>query len=118
MISLFLSLSVDYSRSPDTTDSAAIAPLFQATEIVNAAGLKNWGYYWTSTPFGDDQSIYIAFGRGMGMVGNYLMDVHGAGSQRGDYRDGDRADFPFHHGPQGDEMRTFNMVRAVRVVDQ
>jgi hypothetical protein len=105
---------VDYSRSPDTTNSAAINPLFQTTEIVNTAGLKDWAYYWTSTPFGNDQSIYISFGRGMGMMGDSPMDVHGAGSQRGDFRDGDRADFPFHRGPQGDEMRTYNMVRPVR----
>lgn len=105
---------VDYNRSPDTTNSAAISPLFQTTEIVNMAGLKDWAYYWTSTHFGEDKSIYLSFGRGMGMVGNYPMDVHGAGSQRGDLRDGNRVSFPFHDGPQGDEMRTYNMVRAVR----
>jgi len=107
---------VDYNRSPDTTDSAAIDPIFQTTEIVNGAGLKDWGYYWTSTPFGDDQSLYFSFGRGMGMMGDHPMDVHGAGSQRGDFRDGDRENFIFHRGPQGDEMRTYNMVRAVRTV--
>lgn len=107
---------VDYHRSPDTTDSAAIDPLFQTTEIVNAAGIKDWAYYWTSTPFGDDQSIYLSFGRGIGMMGDYVMDVHGAGAQRGDFRDGDRNTFPYHRGPQGDEMRTYNMVRAVRTI--
>ena len=107
---------VDYNRSPDTTDSAAIDPLFQTTEIVNTAGLKDWGYYWTSTPFGTDKSIYISFGRGMGMMGDAAMDVHGAGSQRADLRDGNRVEFPFHDGPQGDEMRTYNLVRAVRSI--
>lgn len=33
------------------------------------------------------------------MMGGYPMDVHGAGPQRGDLRDGDRADFTFHDGP-------------------
>ncbi|MDC7224358.1 MAG: DUF1566 domain-containing protein [Spirochaetales bacterium] len=108
---------VDYHRSPDTTDSAAIDPLFQATQIVNMAGLPDWGYYWTSTNFGDLKSIYLSFGRGMGMVGDYPMDVHGAGCQRADLRDGERSDFPFHDGPQGDEMRTYNLVRAVRTVE-
>jgi hypothetical protein len=108
---------VDYHRSPDTTNSAAIDPLFQTTEIVNAAGIKDWGYYWTSTPFGDEQSIYISFGRAIGMMGDYVMDVHGAGAQRGDFRDGDRNTFPYHRGPQGDEMRTYNMVRAVRTIN-
>lgn len=107
---------VDYNRAPDTTNSAAIDPLFQTTEIVNMAGLKDWGYYWTSTPFGNEKSIYISFGRGMGMLGGYPMDVHGAGSQRGDLRDGDRTQFTFHDGPQGDEMRTYNLVRAVRSI--
>ncbi|MDF7801105.1 DUF1566 domain-containing protein [Pontiellaceae bacterium B1224] len=107
---------VDYNRSPDTTDSAAIDPIFHSSEIMNAAGMKDWPYYWSSTPFGDEQSIYVSFGRGMGMLGGYPMDVHGAGSQRGDFRDGERSNFPYHRGPQGDEMRTFNMVRAVRTI--
>jgi hypothetical protein len=108
---------LDFQRSPDTTDSAAINPLFQATSIMNAAGMKDWAYYWTSTPFGDQQSIYISFGRGMGLMGDYPMDVHGAGCQRADFRDGERSEFPYHRGPQGDEMRTFNMVRAVRTIE-
>jgi hypothetical protein len=108
---------VDYNRSPDSTDSAAIDPIFEATPIINAALIKDWAYYWSNTPFGDRQTIYVAFGRGMGMMGGYPMDVHGAGCQRADLRDGDRADYPFHGGPQGDEIRTFNMVRAVRTID-
>lgn len=107
---------VDYDRSPDTTDSAAIDPLFESTPIKNAAELKDWAYYWSNTPFGDRQTIYVSFGRGMGLMGGYPMDVHGAGCQRGDMRDGDRAKFPVHGGPQGDEARTFNMVRAVRTI--
>ena len=108
---------VDYTRSPDTTDSPAIDPLFQCTEIMNMAGMQDWGYYWTGTPFGDRTSIYVSFGRGMGLMGDYPMDVHGAGCQRGDRRDADRAEVPRHGGPQGDEGRVFNMVRAVRTID-
>jgi hypothetical protein len=107
---------LDYHRSPDSTDSAAIDPLFEATPIKNAALIKDWAYYWSNTPFGDKQTIYVSFGRGMGMMGGYPMDVHGSGCQRADLRDGDRADYPLHGGPQGDEIRTFNMVRAVRVI--
>ena len=84
---------------------------------MNAAGMKDWAYYWSNTPFGDMQTIYLSFGRGMGLMGDYPMDVHGAGCQRADFRDGDRAEFPYHRGPQGDEMRTFNMVRAVRSIN-
>ena len=43
-----------------------------------------------------------------------LMDVHGAGSQRSDPKDGVPADYPHGHGPQGDVIRIFNLVRCVR----
>ena len=33
---------MDYSRSPDTTDSAAIAAVFQATPILNEGGTKDF----------------------------------------------------------------------------
>lgn len=114
---------VDYNRSPDTTDSPAINPLFQCTEIINLAGLKDWGFYWSSSPLlidseeTSDAAVYIAFGRGMGAMGNYAMDVHGAGAQRSDPRTGDREAFPINGaGPQGDESRVYNMVRAVRTI--
>lgn len=46
---------------------------------------------------------------------NYvLQDVHGAGAQRSDPKTGDPADYPYGHGPQGDVIRIFNYVRAVR----
>ncbi len=112
---------VDYTRSPDVTGTPAIDPIFQTTPIVNMAGLKDWGYYWTSTPFGArNQSIYICFGRAMGALGSYPIDVHGAGAQRGDDRtlgNGDTV-YPWIGGkhPQGDETRVLNMVRPVRVI--
>ena len=40
---------VDYSRSPDTTSSAAIDPLFTCTGITNEAGKADFPFYWTST---------------------------------------------------------------------
>jgi len=47
--------------------------------------------------------------------GNYtLLDVHGAGAQRSDPKNGDPDDYPFGHGPQGDVIRIFNYVRLVR----
>jgi hypothetical protein len=45
-----------------------------------------------------------------------LLDVHGAGAQRSDPKDGDPADYPNGHGPQGDVIRINNFVRAVRNV--
>jgi hypothetical protein len=40
---------VDYSRSPDTSNSAAIDPLFETTHIVNEAGAADFPMYWSNT---------------------------------------------------------------------
>ena len=40
---------IDYTRSPDTTQSAAIDPLFTCTPITNEAGQPDFPCYWTST---------------------------------------------------------------------
>ena len=47
--------------------------------------------------------------------GNYvLMDVHGAGAQRSDPKQGDPNNYPHGFGPQGDVIRIYNFVRLVR----
>ena len=117
---------VDYSRSPDTTLSAAISPLFNSTGITNEAGKPDYPYYWTGTTHQSSDgsgkaAIYISFGRAMGymtipwipFVGAWL-DVHGAGAQRSDPKVGNPADFPKGRGPQGDAIRIYNYVRLVR----
>ena len=115
---------VDYTRAPDTTGSAAIDPLFNATAITNEAGQADYGFYWTGTSHSRADgtamdAVYIAFGRGLGsMDGLTVIDVHGAGCQRSDPKDGDPAEYPsWGHGPQGDVRRVFNFVRLVRDVD-
>ncbi|MEI6451551.1 MAG: DUF1566 domain-containing protein [Actinomycetes bacterium] len=40
---------VDYSRSPATTDSPAIDPVFQTTRITNEDGQDDYPYFWSST---------------------------------------------------------------------
>jgi hypothetical protein len=115
---------IDYSRSPDTTDSAAIDPVFEATEIMNEGGKKDFAHYWTSSTHvgarSTDTAVYFAFGRSLGFMkdrrtGEYtLLDVHGAGSQRSDPKVGDAAEFPHGRGPQGDVIRIENSVRCVR----
>ena len=115
---------VDYTRSPATTKSAAIDPLFQVTAIQNEAGQKDYGFYWTSTThanlYGGAAAVYVAFGRSPGWMqdrrqgGYQLLDVHGAGSQRSDPKVGNAADFPRGRGPQGDVIRISNLVRCVR----
>ncbi len=107
---------VDYTRSPDTTGSAAIDPLFQSTSIVNEKGQKDYPFYWTSTthldgPRPGSAGVYIAFGRGMGQMRGQTMDVHGAGAQRSDPKSGNTM---IGRGPQGDAVRVKNYVRVVR----
>jgi Protein of unknown function (DUF1566) len=115
---------VDYTRSPDTTGSAAIDPLFDSSTIVNMVGQTDYPFYWSSTTHlsaggNVGRGIYVAFGRGMGTYdGVNITDVHGAGCQRSDPKDGDTADYPnAGNGPQGDVSRVFNHVRLVRDVN-
>ncbi|MCF7847460.1 MAG: sulfatase-like hydrolase/transferase [Kiritimatiellales bacterium] len=115
---------IDYTRSPDTTDSAAIDPIFEATAITNEGGKKDFGQYWTSSTHvstrSTESAAYFAFGRSLGWMENRgtgeknLLDVHGAGSQRSDPKTGDASRFPYGRGPQGDVIRIENMVRLVR----
>ncbi len=119
---------VDYTRSPATTNSAAIDPIFEATPITDEGGETNWAFYWTSTTHTNigngtvhgTSAAYVAFGEALGFMPDpmgtsvQLMDVHGAGAQRSDPKVGDAADYPTGFGPQGDVIRINNMVRCVR----
>ena len=114
---------VDYSRSPDTTNSAVIDPMFDSTSIIDINGEKNYPYYWTSTTHLDGRvlgsnAVYVAFGEALGYMNNKFMDAHGAGAQRSDPKTGDKEDYPsYGHGPQGDVRAVYNFVRAVRIAD-
>ena len=113
---------VNYTRSPATTNSAAIDPLFNCTQITNEAGETDYPFYWSSTTFcsqttADGKSAtYVSFGKAMGYMSQYggWIDVHGAGAQRSDPKFGDPNQFPFGHGPQGDAIRIYSYVRLVR----
>ncbi len=113
---------VDYTRSPATTNSAAIDPLFHCTQITNEAGEPDYPFYWSSTTFcsqspdNGTHAIYVSFGRAMGYWQGSWIDVHGAGAQRSDPKVGNPADYPYGHGPQGDAIRIYNYVRLVRNV--
>ncbi len=110
---------VDYTRSPDTTNSAAIDPVFDCTPITAEDGETDYGFYWSSTTHLDGPAraaaaCYACFGEAYGcMFGNWL-DVHGAGAQRSDPKIGDPSRFPFGRGPQGDAIRIYNLARCVR----
>ncbi len=113
---------VDYTRSPQTTNSPAIDPLFQCTAITDEGGDNNYPFYWSSTTHANMRNganaAYVAFGEGLGWMqsptGYNLLDVHGAGCQRSDPKSGDPNDYPHGFGPQGDVIRIYNFVRLVR----
>ena len=111
---------MDYSRAPATDRSAALAqPLMASSPEL---------YFWSSTTISDGppearygKAVYFAFGRAMGWMqmppGSgqaRLIDVHGAGAQRADFKSGDPAQYPKGFGPQGDDVRILNAVRCVR----
>lgn len=111
---------VDYSRSPQTSNSPAIHPIFKTTEIEYPDGNSgHYPFFWTSTTHLDGvnpyaNAAYIAFGEGLGKMNEILMDVHGAGCQRSDPKNGNKDDYPQYWGPQGDVRYVFNYVRSVR----
>jgi len=68
---------VDYSRSPETTDSAAIDPLFNTSIVIDEAGDNDYGFYWSSTTHANSNSVnygsaaaYVAFGKSLGNMSN------------------------------------------------
>jgi len=109
---------LDYSRIP------AIAPVFQISKLADG----EYPWFWTSTTHLDGPpdraggaAVYVAFGRALGWMqflpgrGEYrLLDVHGAGAQRSDPKEGNPAMFPHGRSPQGDVIRIYNFVRLVR----
>ena len=109
---------VDYSRAPMAAKrsrrGAAIDPIFHITRA------ESW--FWTSTTHLEHrscaQAVYICFGRAFGYMGpsgrKRKMDVHGAGAQRSDPKNGDPDDYAGGRGPQGDVVRILNYVRCVR----
>lgn len=124
---------VDYSRSPDTTSSAALDAKFSATSFTNENGCTDWGYYWASTTHVDNDNdaqsatnaTYLSFGRALGYMTGSMLDVHGAGAQRSNDKTNIATEegassanlgqgLFYYHGPQGDILRLNNRVRCVR----
>lgn len=111
---------VDYQANPSVTGRAAIRAPLQVS--------REESYFWSSTTHLDgpedrraSQAVYVAFGRALGWLemppgsgDRRLVDVHGAGAQRSDPKDGDPTRFAQGRGPQGDEVRIFNFARCVR----
>lgn len=108
---------IDYTKSPDTSNSPAIDDLFTLTSFMNEANELDWGYYWSGTThnsiMGASNAAYVSFGRALGYMNNWI-DVHGAGAQRSDPKTGNPDDYPTGFGPQGDAIRIYNYVILVR----
>jgi hypothetical protein len=115
---------VDYSRSPSYTDSAAIDPIFNSTELTNEGGQRDWPWYWSSTTHVETDprtgsesgksAAYVCFGRATGKQFGMWLDVHGAGAQRTDSKVIDTKQSMGGNAPQGDALRISNYVRLVR----
>ncbi|MFC2150776.1 DUF1566 domain-containing protein [Calditrichota bacterium] len=118
---------LDYSEAPKVTGNPAIDPVFDCSEIEVEDGSEDYPFYWTNTTHmdgpGDQQyrkAVYLCFGTAYGWMQPpprfewKLLDVHGAGAQRSDPKEGDAEDYPHGFGPQGDVIRVDNYVRMVR----
>jgi len=117
---------LDYTRAPDTTSSAAIDPVFDATEITNEDNQTDYPWYWSSTTHAGytgspAAGAYVCFGRALGYMLNSWIDIHGAGAQRSDPKGGDFGPYTAQdngyynsRAPQGDAIRIDNYVRLVR----
>lgn len=106
---------VDYTHAPDAIDPTVRGPAINMT-IFNLTDNESW--FWTSTTLIEDGGgVYICFGIASAyntLADDFSMNAHGAGAQRSDPKSGDPADFPQGRGPQGDQVRIYNYVRAVR----
>ncbi|MEW8219979.1 MAG: DUF1566 domain-containing protein [Candidatus Thiodiazotropha taylori] len=119
---------LDYSRAPSVTASAAINPIFNTTQITNEDGNEDYPWFWSGTTHirqdgSGSSAVYLCFGRAMGYMNSSWLDVHGAGAQRSDQKDGDFSAYTyvtdgyyFGNSPQGDATRMYNYVRLVRDV--
>lgn len=66
---------LDYTRSPDTTGSAAINPLFATSEIKDEGNGRDFPFFWSSTTHLDGRNpgewaVYISFGEAEGFMGS------------------------------------------------
>ncbi|MDA3961776.1 MAG: DUF1566 domain-containing protein [Planctomycetota bacterium] len=101
---------VDYNRAPAASDPAqqgpAIDPIFSLHDP------DSWA--WSSTTHLEftGGAYYVTFGRAWSA--GRKIDAHGAGAVRSDPKTGDPARYAQGHGPQKDEVRILNYVRAVR----
>ncbi len=79
---------IDYTRSPESSNSAAIDPIFKISQIKNEGGERDYPYFWSSTTHcaaglrggGGAAAAYLSFGRGLGNMAKMGSQM---GAQRG-----------------------------------
>jgi hypothetical protein len=109
---------VDYTRSPDTSRSPAIDPIFSCTAITNEAHQADYPFYWSATTHaglsGGAAAMYVAFGRAAGwmsprgMAGGPPGRRGGAGPRPG--FGGPPGEGPPGTGPQDGEAGEYHYV--------
>ena len=99
---------VDYTRSPDTSQSPAIDRIFTCSVITNEAFQVDYPFYWSATTHaglrGGGAAMYVAFGRAAGWMSPRGM-AGGPPGGRGGFDPGPRPGFggPPGGGPPGIE---------------
>ncbi|MFI3330687.1 MAG: DUF1566 domain-containing protein [Rikenellaceae bacterium] len=80
---------VDYTRSPLSTQSAAIDPIFEISTIKDESGADDYPFFWSSTTHQNSAAraagsagCYVTFGRSLGNMSNMQQMGQGQG-QRG-----------------------------------
>ncbi len=80
---------VDYNRSPLSTSSAAIDPIFNVSTIKDESGADDYPFYWTSTTHEGSSGeigaagVYVAFGRSLGNMSGVEGMMMGGGAMQG-----------------------------------
>jgi hypothetical protein len=109
---------VDYSRSPDTSQSPAIDPRFTCTSFTNEARQLEWPFYWSSTTHaglrGGAAAMYVAFGRAAGWMSPRAVaggpPERGRGGPGRGPGPGPAFGGPPGAGPQSDQDGDYNFV--------
>ena len=102
---------VDYTRSPDTTHSPAIDPVFNCTTITNEGGNTDYPCYWSATTHagfrGGESAMYVAFGRAAGWMSPRAL-AGGPPERRGGFGPGPGG--PPGAPPQGKDAGEYHFV--------
>ena len=104
---------VDYTRSPDTSQSPAIDPVFSCTTITNDARQADYPFYWSGTTHvgfrGGEAAMYVAFGRAAGWMSPRGM-AGGPPDRRGGPGGGRGPGGPAGGGAQGKDAGDYHYV--------